>query len=148
MTPQAQSTPVVSVVIPTRGRSKLLTQRTLPTALAQTSIDYEVIVVVDGPDPETEAALADFSDARLRVIVLPSNMGGGQARNVGFQSARGEWIALLDDDDEWFPNKLKRQLKTALRSRYDQPIVACHWIIRTPLGDEKHPVHTLDHNEP
>jgi glycosyltransferase involved in cell wall biosynthesis len=145
---QLQYTPLVSVVIPTRGRPDLLVQRALRSALAQTLSDYEVIVVVDGPDPETELALAALSNPRLSVLVLPSNVGGADARNAGIQNARGEWIALLDDDDEWFPDKIQRQLDVARRSTHAQPVIACQWITRTPRGDEQNPTRPLDPDEP
>jgi glycosyltransferase involved in cell wall biosynthesis len=148
MSSRPQHTPVVSIVIPTRGRHDLLVQRALRSAFAQTVNDFEIIVVLDGPDPETEVALLAVSDPRLNVLVLPSNVGGAEARNAGIQIARGEWIALLDDDDEWFANKLQRQLDVAGNSRHAQPIIACQWITRTPRGDEQHPSRNLDVDEP
>lgn len=147
MEKSAQRAPIVSVVIPTHARPDLLIRRALPSALAQTLPDYEVIVVVDGPDPQTESALAAQSDPRLRVVVLPTNAGGADARNAGIQNARGEWIALLDDDDEWFPDKLRSQLEIARRSASAEPVIACHWITRTPRGDEQNPSRPLDPGE-
>src|SRR5262249_3401785 len=62
--------------------------------------------------------------------------------------ARGQWIALLDDDDEWFPDKLRRQLEIARSSASAQPVIACHWITRTPRGDEPNPARSLNPGEP
>lgn len=123
--------PTVSVVIPTHNRPQLLIERALRSALAQTLRDIEIIVVMDGPDPATERALTAVTDPRLRVLALPENVRAARARNAGVQAARGEWIALLDDDDEWHPDKLERQLEVALRSAYPQPIVACQYVIPT-----------------
>ena len=128
--------PAVSVIIPTRNRPQLLIERALRSALAQTLQDIEVIVVVDGPDPATLQALEQLNDPRLRVLALPQNVRASRARNAGVQAARGEWIALLDDDDEWHPRKLERQLEAARRSGSAQPIVVCQYVI--PAAEDQH----------
>ncbi|SFG21081.1 Glycosyltransferase, GT2 family [Novosphingobium sp. CF614] len=104
--------PLVSVVIPTFGRATLVC-RAVGTALSQTMRDLEVIVVIDGNDPATRAALAAIGDPRLRVISHPTRRGAGAARDTGADAATGTWIALLDDDDEWLPGKLAAQLAAA-----------------------------------
>ncbi|CAM3912400.1 glycosyltransferase [Deinococcus frigens] len=145
------SAPLVSVITPTRGRPELLLSRALRSALAQTLDTIEIIVVVDGPDPATEAALATIQDPRVRLIALPHPVGGSEARNVGVRAARSEWIALLDDDDEWLPHKLEAQLALAQATVQDpgvRPIVACHWITRTPRGDTPQPPRLPDPGEP
>ena len=101
--------PLVSAVIPTCKRPALV-RRAVLTALNQTYSHLEVVVVVDGPDPFTSNELATIRDPRLRVIVLPQSEGGSGARNAGVQAAQGNWIAFLDDDDEWLPNKLELQM--------------------------------------
>ena len=102
---------IVSAVIPTRGRPELL-QRAVRSALAQTLRAIEVVVVIDGEDPATSLALKEWThqDGRLRVLALPASVGGSDARNRGVEAASGEWIAFLDDDDEWLPGKLQAQL--------------------------------------
>ena len=57
--------------------------------------------MVDGPDGETQDALGAITDARLLVIQLEQSLGGSDARNAGVNVASGDWIAFLDDDDEW-----------------------------------------------
>src|ERR1700743_3192727 len=104
--------PIVSIVIPTAGRPQLVLAAAR-SVLAQTVTDIELIVVVDGPDPDTEAALTTVADPRLRVLRNPASVGPGQSRNVGLAAARGDWVAFLDDDDEWLPQKLARQLAAA-----------------------------------
>lgn len=99
----------VSAVIPTRGRPELLA-RAIRSIRSQTLADVEIVVVVDGPDPATEALLADLADAGLRAVVNPASVGPSAARNIGVGLAQGRWIAFLDDDDEWLPTKLERQL--------------------------------------
>jgi glycosyltransferase involved in cell wall biosynthesis len=105
-------TPTVSVVIPT-FRRPLLVVRAVKSALLQTFQDIEVVVVIDGPDSATTQALDRIEDARLRYIQLEESVRGAEARNVGARAAKGSWIALLDDDDEWLPAKLEKQLAAA-----------------------------------
>ncbi|ABF44085.1 glycosyl transferase, family 2 (plasmid) [Deinococcus geothermalis DSM 11300] len=139
--------PLVSVVIPTHRRADLLLRRALPSALGQTLQELEVIVVVDGADPETLVGLATVRDARVRVVALRENVGGAEARNVGIRQARAEWVALLDDDDEWLPHKLERQLRLAQASSWPWPIVACGWIARHGGTDSPQPVRFPDPGE-
>jgi glycosyltransferase involved in cell wall biosynthesis len=139
--------PIVTVVIPTLNRSQLLVQRALRSALSQTLANIEVVVVVDGPDPATIEALEEMDDPRLRWIALPENAGGSEARNIGVRAAQGDWIALLDDDDEWMPYKLERQLDAALHSTYAEPVVVSGWITRTPRGDTVNPPRLPDPGE-
>jgi glycosyltransferase involved in cell wall biosynthesis len=104
--------PLVSVVVPTRNRARLL-RRSLGSALAQLGVSFEVIVVDDGSRDETSEVLAECGDSRLRVITLASSLGAAEARNFGIRAAEGEWLAFLDDDDIWAPEKLRHQLADA-----------------------------------
>ncbi|MBO0869233.1 MAG: glycosyltransferase family 2 protein [Micromonosporaceae bacterium] len=126
--------PTVSVVIPTRNRPELVT-RAASSALAQTLREIEVVVVLDGPDPATRAALSTLDDSRLRVVQRPESGGAPAARNTGVREAAAEWTALLDDDDEWLPAKLATQLDLAHRSQHPQPIVASRLLVRTPRAE-------------
>ena len=126
--------PLVSAVIPTHNRPELVV-RAAKTALNQTHPNMEVVVVVDGPDDSTSKALSAIPDSRLRVVTLPSSQGGSGARNAGVRAAKGEWIAFLDDDDEWLPRKIELQLAAARRSTHHIPVVSCRIIARTPLAD-------------
>lgn len=113
--------PLVSAVIPTRNRPDFV-MRAVRSAFGQSYGDLEVMVVIDGPDPVTRDCLKTIGDLRLRVIELAENVGGSEARNIGVRAARGEWIALLDDDDEWLPGKIQLQLDAALAMT--QPVVS------------------------
>jgi len=103
--------------------------------LAQSHAALEVVVVVDGPDEATEAAMAAIPDDRLRVIVLPARGKAPNARNVGAREAAGRWTAFLDDDDEWLPGKLAVQLELAATATAPSPVVATRLISRTPRSD-------------
>lgn len=99
--------PRVSVVIPSFNRAGNA-MRAVQSALAQTEASLEVLLVDDGSTDDTAARFAD-PPARVRYIRKP-NGGASSARNAGLRRARGQWIALLDSDDEWAPDKLARQL--------------------------------------
>lgn len=107
--------PEATVIIPTRNRWDLLSRHALPSALGQTEVDVEVIVVDEGSSDQTPALLAEITDPRLRVIrhEVPKRLPG--ARNAGASAAAGEWLAFLDDDDVWSPVKLRRQIDAARR---------------------------------
>lgn len=103
--------PDVSVVVPTRDRSALL-RVALFTALWQRGVDIEVIVVDDGSTDDTNETVSVLSDRGVRYVRLPVRGGVSDARNRGIEEASGEWIAFLDDDDLWAPDKLSRQLQS------------------------------------
>jgi len=132
---------LVSAVIPTRNRPGFVV-KAVQSALHQTHRRIEVIVVIDGPDPPTESALAKIQDARLRIYLLAASVGGAQARNIGVHAARGEWVAFLDDDDEWLPQKISLQLAAACASEAAFPVISSRLIVRTPRIDFSQPIHT------
>ncbi len=104
----------VSVIVPTRNRQALLAE-TLESALGQTGVQLQVVVVDDGSNDGTTDALARMRDPRLKVVRHDVPRGVAQARNTGIAAASGEWIAFLDDDDLWAPTKLEAQLEAAAR---------------------------------
>jgi glycosyltransferase involved in cell wall biosynthesis len=118
--------PAVSVIIPTYLRPDLVV-RAVRSALGQTFADLEVVVVVDGRDAATVAALEALGDARLRALVPDRNLGNAGARNHGIAAARGAWIALLDDDDWWAPEKIERQMALAAGLEAPLPVVSCRF---------------------
>ena len=147
--PAAQSTlphqPLVSVVIPTFNRPDLVVEA-VRSALAQTYRNLEVLVIIDhldepGQDASlaTQEALSDIADQRLRVLRHENHLGNAAARNFGLDHAAGEWIALLDDDDLWMPEKTQRQLEVALAVTQAPatalPIVSCRFIARNDVAE-------------
>jgi len=107
--------PLISVVIPTFNRAQQV-QTALKSVLAQTYREFEVIVVDDGSTDGTGNAVQTLIGAQenngnqARYIFQP-NQGQSVARNRGAGEARGEWVAFLDSDDVWFPEKLERQVE-------------------------------------
>jgi glycosyltransferase involved in cell wall biosynthesis len=91
----------------------------LHSALRQRGVDFEVLVIDEGSTDDTPAVLAAVVDTRLRVIRHDTPQGVSSARNHGGAEARGEWLAFLDDDDLWAPDKLTRQLEAARDARRD-----------------------------
>jgi glycosyltransferase involved in cell wall biosynthesis len=115
------SQPRISVVIPTHERPEEC-KRAVGSALNQDWPPLEVLVCDDGSADRTQHELEAWAadEPRLRYLRLPRNFGNpAAARNLGTQSARGEWVAFLDDDDEWVPGKLRVQGKAILTGRYD-----------------------------
>ncbi len=137
---------LITVIIPTTRRPILL-QRALHSALNQTHSALEVIVVVDGPNPETMTILSELDDPRLRVIQNEQPLGAGAARNRGAALANGAWLAFLDDDDEWLPNKLAKQLIVATGSEA-WALVSCRSRVITPLGTYVWPRRIYDGHVP
>jgi glycosyltransferase involved in cell wall biosynthesis len=114
--------PLVSVVISTYNRAKLLTERSLPSVLSQTHQNLDVHVVGDGTDQETVRLLSEVTDPRVRFTNLPRQeypadpgtkwcVIGLEARNHGHDTARGDYIANLDDDDEFLPHTIETLLR-------------------------------------
>lgn len=115
------SPPVVSIVIPTYNHAQFVLA-TLESVWAQTFADYEVIVVNDGSPDNTAAVLEPLArTGRIRYIEQ-ANGGQARARNTGIGLARGAFIALLDDDDLWPPDKLAWQV-AALQDDPDAAVV-------------------------
>ena len=99
----------VTVVLPTRDRRSLL-ERSLGSALDQTGVELDVLVVDDGSTDDTAAWVASVDDPRVTLVTHLESRGVAAARNTGIERARTPWIAFLDDDDVWAPAKLEEQL--------------------------------------
>jgi len=102
--------PDVTVVLPTRDRLDAL-GRALGSALAQAEVSLEVIVVDDASVADVAPVVAPLEDERVTTVRLPRNEGVAVARNRGIELARAPWVAFLDDDDLWAPEKLRCQLE-------------------------------------
>ena len=106
--------PRVSVIIPAYNAAAHL-RRAVDSALAQTMSDLEVIIVDDASTDVTLGIAGRIAaqDSRVRVLHNERNAGPAVSRNRAIAAARGEWIALLDADDSWFPERLERMLAGA-----------------------------------
>lgn len=104
--------PKVSVIIPTYNSANLI-GRAIGSVLAQTYHNFEVIIVDDGSTDNTEEVVRELQEKDERIIYrkLEKNSGGAaKPKNIGIKIAKGDYIATLDADDEWFPEKLEKQL--------------------------------------
>lgn len=99
----------VSVIIPTYNRSGLLV-KAVSSVLNQTFKDLEVLIIDDGSTDDTKQRIEGLGESRIRYIRNSKNMGVSGSRNVGITSSLSDYIGFLDDDDEWLPEKLERQV--------------------------------------
>ncbi len=141
----ATGAPLVSVIIPTIRRPRLVL-RAVESVRRQTHDALEIIVIVDGPDDATIAALQGIDDPRLTVLQNAVSEGPGPARNRAALQARGDWIAFLDDDDEWLPEKLGRQL--AGRTADQDILLSCRCRVETPRATYVWPTRLCEPQEP
>ncbi len=136
--------PLVSARIGAYRPGPELFERALASIRAQTYEHWEAILVCDGPDPETAARVAELGDERIRCVQRPRNgpypedpesrwrVAGVHPFNRGVALARGQWIAPIDQDDEWSPDHLEALLAAARRSGAEVAYGVC----RVDLGGE------------
>ncbi|ACB76732.1 glycosyltransferase family 2 protein [Opitutus terrae] len=138
--------PLVSVVIPVRDRPIEL-RRALRSVLAQTCNDIEVRIIDDASLQPIDSALgSEFLDERVIVSRLNSPFGAARARNVGVNQSRGRFVAFLDSDDEWYPNKLAAQLRHIAMA--PTGVISYHRILVDDGGPERpRPVRAIARGE-
>lgn len=100
---------IISIIIPAYNAEKTILE-TIQSVLNQTIFDFEIIVIDDGSKDKTLEVISMIGDPRIRVLSYP-NAGVSTSRNRGLEQARGEFIAFLDHDDLWSPEKLESQLR-------------------------------------
>ena len=112
--------PRVSIIIPVFNRDELIV-RCVQSVQAQTLTDLEIIVVDDASTDRTAQVVASLAarDPRIRLVRCERNIGPGMARNRGIASSSGAWVALLDSDDEYHPDRLRCLLETAETTQAD-----------------------------
>lgn len=115
---------MVSVIIPTYNRAMLL-GNAIESVIAQELPDWELIIVDDGSDDETEAVVKGYQDGRFRYI-YQENQGTSAARNTGIRASKGEYVAFLDSDDRYLPNMLQL-LAPVLENTPELCLVASGW---------------------
>lgn len=148
MTDQPQ-TPLISVIVPTFERSDML-PRALDSIYDQTWRDIEVIVVDDNiPGSEweakTQAALAPYRDRPNFIYAKTTGAtGGGVARNVAIEYCTGDYVAFLDDDDRFLPDKLEKQLAFMLEQDLD---VSYHDVKWVDSNEKLVELRSLDHTK-
>ena len=101
---------LVSVVVPTYNRKKLLSVA-INSILNQTYKHFEIIIVDDCSTDGTKDFVLSYEDDRIKYFRNNTNIYAAESRNVGIKKSNGDFIAFLDDDDEWLPNKLEKQIR-------------------------------------
>ena len=114
---------MITVITPTYKRHRYL-KNAIESVLAQTYTDFEYIIVDDNPADSQERRLTEivarsFSDPRINYIQNEKNLGGAGSRNVAIELAKGEYIAFLDDDDVYLPDRLKVQVEAMQKKGWD-----------------------------
>jgi glycosyltransferase involved in cell wall biosynthesis len=104
---------IISVIIPVYNSEKTI-KECLLSVIKQTILPYEIIVVDDGSSDRSLLISSEFKNTQKLInlrIIKQTNGGPSKARNTGIRNSKGNWIAFLDSDDIWLPNKLEEQLK-------------------------------------
>jgi glycosyltransferase involved in cell wall biosynthesis len=125
------SLPLVSVIIPTYRRSEFLL-RAIRSALNQTYKNTEIIIVDDndGDDHyrrDTKVKISHLMSPQIRYIEHDTNKDVSAARNSGIDVSQGDYIAFLDDDDEWLPGKLEKQIALFQNLPESYGVISCGW---------------------
>jgi len=137
--------PTVSVIIPTYNRAAFL-RRSIESILSQTYRDFELIVVDDASTDNTEEVVRSFNDEKIRYIRHKQNSGTSAApHNTGLKAARGEYIAHQDDDSEWLPQKLDKEMNAFEKASPRVGVVyTAMWLIIDNKRTYFHSPHMID----
>lgn len=130
-----ETTPLVSVIMPAYNAAPFI-KDAISSVIAQTVTDWELLVIDDGSSDDSRQIAAELAqgDARIQLLVNEQNMGVAKTRNRGIEMAKGQYIAFLDSDDVWYPEKLERQLEKMRRE--DAGIGYCSYGIIGVSGDK------------
>ena len=102
--------PLVSIMMPAYNAGKYI-GRAIESVLAQTYENWELVIVDDCSTDNTYEIAASYKDPRIRILRHEQNMGVGLSRNDALSASSGQWVAVLDADDEWLPERLERLIK-------------------------------------
>ena len=108
---------MVSIIMPSYNTASYI-KESIQSVLNQTYTNWELIIVDDCSTDETEEVLATITDSRIKYFKNKENSGAAISRNKALREARGQWIAFLDSDDLWLPNKLEKQINFMKNNGY------------------------------
>ena len=111
----------VTVIMPAHNSSKSIA-KSIEGVLQQTYHNLELIIICDGSKDNTEKVVKEFSDPRIKVVVLKENQGVSKTRNVGLKLAKGRYISFCDSDDYWYAEKLSIQIELLKKNK----VFVCH----------------------
>ena len=115
--------PTVSVIIPTHNRDWLIS-KTIAYVLNQSYVNFEIIVVDNGSTDNTQSVVESIPDGRIKYIYQDDSGSPAKPRNTGIAASTGNYIAFLDDDDVWYPDKLEHVMYAFESVPY--PDIVCH----------------------
>ena len=133
--------PLVSIITPCYNAESFISM-TIESILAQTYQNWEMIIVDDGSNDESTHIVTTYAkqDSRVKLILNKKNMGVAKSRNTGTREATGQYIALLDSDDTWLPEKLEKQLELMNRKKSSLSYVAYYTVDNKDVITGYHPV--------
>ncbi len=109
---------LVSIITPSYKTAKFI-KETINSVIAQTYTNWEMLIVDDCSNDETKEIVDSFKDARIKYFENENNQGAAISRNKALKMAKGKWIAFLDSDDLWEPNKLEKQVFFMEKNNYN-----------------------------
>lgn len=112
------SNALVSIITPTYNCAKFI-GKTIESVLKQTYTNWEIVIVDDASTDNTEEIVKQYNDKRIKYIKLKQNSGADVARNIAIEEAKGKYMAFLDSDDLWQPDKLEKQIKFMEQNNYN-----------------------------
>lgn len=142
---------LVSIIIPTYNRSEKI-KRAIESALCQTYGNIEIIVIDDNANKKEEREktfniIESIGDTRIKYVTNEENLGGAETRNRGIEIARGKYIAFLDDDDEFLPTKIEKQMKLMKEKECKSNNVAMIYCYKDIIDKNGKVVYTSNVNE-
>lgn len=108
---------LVSIIMPSWNTGRFIAE-SIQSVLNQTYSNWELLIVDDCSTDDTDEVVASFHDERIKYYINEKNLGAALTRNRALREAKGEWIAFLDSDDLWMPQKLERQVAFMLDNGY------------------------------
>lgn len=137
--------PKISLVVPTYNRPALLS-RAISSVLRQSEADFEVVVVNDAGNKEAGDVVSGFRDARVEYVERSVNGGLAAARNTGIKAAKGQYVTLLDDDDELLPEFLGKMSRALTKANHPIGFAWCSIQVVKDTPEGEHPVRTKTWN--
>lgn len=128
---------LVSIIMPSYNTGDYI-EASIQSVLAQTYTNWELIIVDDCSTDNTETVIVKFADERIRYFKNEQNSGAAVSRNRAIQKAQGRWIAFLDSDDLWFPEKLEKQLRFMEEKGYAFSYTKYH-----EIDENSNPLHRM-----
>ncbi len=108
---------LVSIIMPSYNTAEYIGEA-IASVIAQTYTNWELIIIDDCSTDNTEEVIRSIDDPRIRLLKNPINSGAAVSRNYGLREAKGRWVAFLDSDDQWVPEKLEKQLRFMKQNGY------------------------------